>query len=578
MKRILILILGVLAIVLCASACSKNNSQSESRQTDGDQEEPKESVTVYDRYDINTYLKPFWEGKIVYNETVMFVGEDDKAPLMYNADEIISVRSYDLTTEYEEGVDYVYDKKTNSIMLTADTNIPYLTVEEYYPSSSRTDGPAACTFPCTRSEYNYIWFQEGNYFSSKQIAVTYRHSGTTYLAAPDECSSEFNEQVERLQNKNNAKILFFGDSITVGANASSYIGYGPYAQTWTWMVYDKLVDHYGLSATYYNYAVGGRTTQQGIDNMTAVKDDSGNTVDLKFAMPDGKKYSCVPDMLFLAFGMNDGTLSVNAHISKIQQIAETVLEANPNCIICLVSTMLPNSEVVGFYGNQVYYHEKYAQLAQTLENKYEHKIFFADVTKEHIDLLKYKRYYDCTANNVNHPNDFISRLYAQTVLYTLCGDDYMNGGSDVKRPEQWDARRETIIWRSFDQLYAIDEYGTYIADLFAPGQSDSWDNVADMSGISSDKLVYWGWVSVKGELGTFGYKIDGESAVYDDGFTNYDETLLSVYTQLGGDTGSRMRIVIDLSEVSTTSDIAVLYKDTQGREFILSIFTVVGHK
>ena len=41
---------------------------------------------------------------------------------------------------------------------------------------------------------------------------------------------------------------------------------------------------------------------------------------------------------------------------------------------------------------------------------------------EHADILTRKRYYDGTSNNVNHPNDFICRLYAQTILYTLCGD------------------------------------------------------------------------------------------------------------------------------------------------------------
>ena len=37
-----------------------------------------------------------------------------------------------------------------------------------------------------------------------------------------------------------------------------------------------------------------------------------------------------------------------------------------------------------------------------------------------------KRFQDCTANNVNHPNDFMMRLYAQTVLYSLFGADYID--------------------------------------------------------------------------------------------------------------------------------------------------------
>ena len=35
-----------------------------------------------------------------------------------------------------------------------------------------------------------------------------------------------------------------------------------------------------------------------------------------------------------------------------------------------------------------------------------------------------KRSYDINSSNVNHPNDFIHRVYAQTVLKVLLGDDY----------------------------------------------------------------------------------------------------------------------------------------------------------
>ena len=37
-----------------------------------------------------------------------------------------------------------------------------------------------------------------------------------------------------------------------------------------------------------------------------------------------------------------------------------------------------------------------------------------------------KRFQDCTGNNVNHPNDFMSRVYAQTVVYSLFGEDYIS--------------------------------------------------------------------------------------------------------------------------------------------------------
>ncbi len=45
------------------------------------------------------------------------------------------------------------------------------------------------------------------------------------------------------------------------------------------------------------------------------------------------------------------------------------------------------------------------------------------VMQEHI-LKTGKRYRDMTANNINHPNDFGHRLYAQVILATLLGKDF----------------------------------------------------------------------------------------------------------------------------------------------------------
>ena len=36
-------------------------------------------------------------------------------------------------------------------------------------------------------------------------------------------------------------------------------------------------------------------------------------------------------------------------------------------------------------------------------------------------ILEKKRYYDMTGNNVNHPNDFMARVYAQTIIKTILG-------------------------------------------------------------------------------------------------------------------------------------------------------------
>jgi hypothetical protein len=41
----------------------------------------------------------------------------------------------------------------------------------------------------------------------------------------------------------------------------------------------------------------------------------------------------------------------------------------------------------------------------------------APVWSVHTNILNHKRYYDTSANNVNHVNDFMSRVYAQPFLH-----------------------------------------------------------------------------------------------------------------------------------------------------------------
>jgi len=43
----------------------------------------------------------------------------------------------------------------------------------------------------------------------------------------------------------------------------------------------------------------------------------------------------------------------------------------------------------------------------------------ADMQSIHHALLKHKRYIDMTGNNVNHTNDFLTRVYAQVVSSLL---------------------------------------------------------------------------------------------------------------------------------------------------------------
>lgn len=386
-----------LAIFLCFAAVGCGAGAK--GKTSGSVEQ--DAVQKFDEYDLDIYMKPLWQGDVVYNETLMFVGKEDFAPLLYPAVEIISVRSYDLKKEYVRGVDYEYIEKLNGIILTENTEMPHIPLDEYYPSDYRPGE----SFPCTLPEREYISFREGDYFSSKQVAVTYRHTGKNNLPAPKSQKEAFAGVIEKMQKNQAPKILFYGDSITVGGNSSGFVGCAPYADVWAKMAFDSMIKKYGCTnAEYVNTAVGGWSSQNGINAL------------------EESVIAYVPDAVFIAFGMNDTSLTPTQHIEKIKTMVSRIRAALPDTAICLVTTMLPNEAVEGFYGSQYAFAEEYFTYLEELKAAGESKVCVANVTEMHKRILEVKRYYDMTGNNVNHVNDFMARVYAQTVVQTVCGE------------------------------------------------------------------------------------------------------------------------------------------------------------
>ena len=84
--------------------------------------------------------------------------------------------------------------------------------------------------------------------------------------------------------------------------------------------------------------------------------------------------------------------------------------------------MLPNREVgyntgVSILQNQA----KYLPVLLELERETE-GVAVADVTSGHAELMEKKNFRDMSSNNINHPNDFMQRVYAQVILKTLVAD------------------------------------------------------------------------------------------------------------------------------------------------------------
>lgn len=352
--------------------------------------------TDYTIYNIAKWIHPIWVGDTVYNETVMFVPnaktkEIESAPLMYTPDKIISVRSFNLLTEYTENVDYVIEN--GRIKLTNHSRIRVWKYDDYYRPS-----PDVYGLPSISAPGRYLKYGAGPTFQKTQICVTYTHKDAWKGPCPEYQGDKLPKTMQRLKNKKPLSIVYNGDSVAVGAEASKWNNMAPYTPIWTDMVTEELESVYGSDITTTNTAVGGTNSAWGLQN---VRDNI-----LKYH----------PDLVVLRFGGNDGTQKVSAaeFQSNIEGIIHAVREENPDSEFILVSPDLPNPDAEGWMGNTPKYQKVLENICRDTSG-----VALAKMTDMSEYLLTKKRYWDMTGNNINHPNDFYVRVIAQVVSSTM---------------------------------------------------------------------------------------------------------------------------------------------------------------
>lgn len=142
MKRAVALILCACCLISFA-ACTPEEKPAEPLKDN--------SGMTYDRYDLETYLYPLWEGNTVYNETICLRATISR-PSFTCRDEILSVKSYDLETTYEEGTDYLVDE--DSIALAYKSGIPSLSMSQLYGDVPINPQIAVTVLPSCRTGEN----------------------------------------------------------------------------------------------------------------------------------------------------------------------------------------------------------------------------------------------------------------------------------------------------------------------------------------------------------------------------------------------------------------------------------------
>ena len=240
-----------------------------------------------------------------------------------------------------------------------------------------------------------ILFGAGHEYHDMQTLVTYEHDGDAWVGpVPTFAGRNLPRTLERLEEKRPLTIALYGDSISTGCNASGWANAAPFQPPFQDLLVMNLQSAYGGTISLKNEAVGGTGTEWGRANI-------------------GKVVAHEPDLVILAFGMNDsGGLPAARYRANIKAMMDAVRQKRPAAEFILMASMLGNKDWTTLH------HELFPQYREALAGLCGPGAALADMTSLWAELFKHKKDWDMTGNGVNHPNDFGHRIYAQ-VLSTL---------------------------------------------------------------------------------------------------------------------------------------------------------------
>lgn len=312
---------------------------------------------------IREWSQPFAEGKLLFVPT--------KAP---------TLRSPDLKTTYKEGTDYRWIEESKTFELVPGSHIPFKTHAEMVPPEGSPN-----------TLYGVL-FSEGRYFHDLQVQVSYSHSDTWPLKnAPNQ--EGLRRTLAALKAKKPLKLVALGDSITEGYNASGFkpSEAPPFQPAYPQLVANTLKKRFGAPVTLTNLGVAGTTAEWGLSRVAKVAAEK-------------------PDLVILAFGMNHSEPDSEFE-AAMRKLCDAVQTQCPTAEIILVAPMM---------GNPLAFPAKrFLGYRDALKKLTSEKISLADVTTPWMELMKHKNFSDLSGNNINHPNDFGHRLYAEVICQLL---------------------------------------------------------------------------------------------------------------------------------------------------------------
>ena len=358
---------------------------------------------------IENLTTPFWKSGIMYNETVLMLQDGASLPtgkLAYVPKRVLRVCDYTLQTTYRENVDYII-ADDGTITLTADTACPYLQADDLFYATRPQGVEGLLEFPSSSAQTPNLMYTETDYLVRKQLCITYEYdiSQVDSSAVSQADETKLPKLRSMLEQKNKIRMAVLGDSISEGANSSGKLGISPYQPIYPALFRQYLESVHGTDIIFENFSMGGMQSAWGAQRAYAVG-------------------QFIPDIVILSFGANDGgcgtdnnvvPVSVEEYMRNMAAAMDAVRRYNPSCEFIIVSSLMPNP-AGGAFGIQGDY-------ASAVEEFCRGKTDVVSVNMyrlhEYFCKERGKNYIDMSSNNVNHPNDFLIRLYAMNIIGAL---------------------------------------------------------------------------------------------------------------------------------------------------------------
>ena len=356
--------------------------------------------------DLQKMMKPIWETGTIYNEACFFLKGVQNKLLYEPVADTVCVKSYDGTVVYEQGCDYIIEG--NVLVLTPQSRIAcaceadlILADREQADEELRRMGRDLGFGPVAMDDGRYITLRgidHPEYLAKWTVMVSYEPLSSERIQAPFDASAYLPKWTRKRKEGEDCQIVLYGDSISYGCDCSGLYHMPPDQPVWGELVRQYLESTGRGKVSLENVSMPSADTEWAIEHCE-----------------ERLRKEWRPDLVILGFGMND-RCSAAEYADRTKRLVQCVQQQYPEAEVLLIVTTLPNARVST---PPIYFCAQQHTFPDVLFNMKKDGIGVADVQGVQTQIMQQKSYLDLTANYLNHPNDYLARIQAQTVVQAL---------------------------------------------------------------------------------------------------------------------------------------------------------------